>query len=323
MAKIDLKDRKILYQLDLDSRQSLTQIGKKVGLKKDFVSYRIKRLQDIGVIKNFWTAIDTFKLGYVVYRVYILFQYTTSDVKKEIIDYFVNYKNSWAVLLVDGPIDLSVVIWVKDIQEFYNFWNGTLDKYGDHFDQKTFSVYFQAVVYNNSYLLLDEYSKSDREKYVTTGGGTPIEIDNLDYQLLNELAMNARAPLIELAEKLDCSSQMVNYRMRNLIKQGVIKAFRVTIDISELGLQPFRVDIYLKEHSKRNQIINHLKYNPHLVCLNTSAGYSDIELEFIVENLDELIKIIEEVSSKFPNSIRNYTTWKTLKVYKERWLPEL
>ncbi len=71
MIKIDLKDRKILYQLDLNSRQSLTQIGKNVGLKKDVVSYRIKRLQDEGVIKNFWTVINTFKLGYNVFRIYI------------------------------------------------------------------------------------------------------------------------------------------------------------------------------------------------------------------------------------------------------------
>ena len=71
MDKVDLKDRKILYELDLDARQSLTQIGKKVGLKKDVVSYRINRLQEEGVIQNYWTAIDTFKLGYNVFRIYI------------------------------------------------------------------------------------------------------------------------------------------------------------------------------------------------------------------------------------------------------------
>ncbi len=64
MVDIDLKDRKILYELDLDCRQSNTQIGKKVGLKKDVVSYRIKRMQDEGIIRNFLTAINTFKLGY-------------------------------------------------------------------------------------------------------------------------------------------------------------------------------------------------------------------------------------------------------------------
>ena len=72
MYKLDLKDRKILYELDLNCRQSNTQIGKKVGLKKDVVNYRINNMGKEGVIKNFWTAINTFKLGYDVFRVYIL-----------------------------------------------------------------------------------------------------------------------------------------------------------------------------------------------------------------------------------------------------------
>ncbi|MFO7677029.1 MAG: AsnC family protein, partial [Thermoplasmatota archaeon] len=41
--KLDLKDRKILYELDLDCRQSNSQIGKKVGLGRDVVSYRINK----------------------------------------------------------------------------------------------------------------------------------------------------------------------------------------------------------------------------------------------------------------------------------------
>ena len=55
MIDIDKKDRKILYQLDLDSRQTVTQIGRKVNLKKDVVSYRIKKLIKKGIIKNFYT----------------------------------------------------------------------------------------------------------------------------------------------------------------------------------------------------------------------------------------------------------------------------
>jgi len=45
MVNIDLKDRKILYELDLNCWQSLTQIGKKVGLSKEVVKYRIKRME--------------------------------------------------------------------------------------------------------------------------------------------------------------------------------------------------------------------------------------------------------------------------------------
>ena len=81
MEQIDLKDRKILYELDLNCRQSNAQIGKKVGLSKEVVTYRIKRMEDEGVITRYWTAIDTMKLGYYIYRIYISFQNITEDIK--------------------------------------------------------------------------------------------------------------------------------------------------------------------------------------------------------------------------------------------------
>ena len=324
MEKIDLKDRKILYELDLNCRQSNTQIGKKVGLKKDVVSYRLKRMQEFGVIKNFFSAIDTFKLGYHVYRIYINFQYVIRpNIKNEIIQHFVDYKNSWAVLSVQGPIDLDAVIWVKDVWEFYQFWDKTLEKYEDYFAKYTVSFYIQTIDYKKSYLVTDEYEESDREMYTITSGGKPIEIDEVDHQLLNELAVNARVPLIELAEKLDCSSQTVNYRIKNLVKGGIIKAFRVNIDYSKLGLHNFLVDVYLKKYRQKKAVINYIKQNPYLFCMNVAVGWSDLSFEFAIENIDRLIQIMEDIDSKFPGAIRKHDFWLSKKVHRERWLPEL
>ena len=50
MEKIDLKDRKILYHLDINSRESFRSIGKKVGLSKDVVASRVKKLEEKGFI---------------------------------------------------------------------------------------------------------------------------------------------------------------------------------------------------------------------------------------------------------------------------------
>jgi len=44
MIDIDKKDRKILYQLNLDSRQTVTQIGRKINIIKDVATYRIKKI---------------------------------------------------------------------------------------------------------------------------------------------------------------------------------------------------------------------------------------------------------------------------------------
>ena len=70
MEKLDLKDRKILYVLDLDSRQSFRSIGRKVGLSKDIVTNRVKKLQEKGIIKRFFTYYDILQLGLNFLRFY-------------------------------------------------------------------------------------------------------------------------------------------------------------------------------------------------------------------------------------------------------------
>ena len=323
MTKIDLKDRKILYELDLDARQSLTQIGKKVGLKKDVVSYRIIRMQDEGIIKNFWTLIDAYKLGYSVYRFYLVFQYVDQDIKNKIIDYLIKDKYTCVINSIIGKYDLGVFLWIKDNYEFYRFWEKMLDNYGDYFAEKVFSMYVQWFTYRNSYLLLDEYKEKDRLTYEITGGGKKVEIDDADRQILNEIAVNARIPLIELSEKIGCSSQTVTYRMQNLMKKGLIQAYRVGIDLSKLGLKEYKVDIHLKEHTKRKHIIDYIKCNPYLTFIGTSAGVSDLELEFNLENDEKIREIMNDLSIKFPGSIRKYEYFNSSVNYKLRFVPEL
>lgn len=323
MIKLDLKDRKILYELDLDCRQSNSQIGKKVGLKRDVVSYRINKMQEKGIIKNYWAGIDTFKLGYNVFRIYINFQYVNAEIKKEIIQYFTDYHNSWAVISVKSEIDLAVIIWVRNIFEFYQFWEKTLDKYEDYFAKFSISIYIQGDVYKKSFLLSETEHKSNQELYSVKSTGKFIKIDELDYKLLNELSVNARIPLIELSEKFGNSSQNINYRIKNLMKLGVIKAFRVDLDLSKIGLQRFKVDFYLKDHKMKKPIYDHLRNKPYLEYMNLSIGWADLGPEFVVKDFNELIQIIDEINTKFSGSIKKHSFFITDEVHKLRCIPEL
>ena len=70
---------------------------------------------------------------------------------------------------------------------------------------------------------MEQDNEINREHYRVVSGTETAEIDSLDYSLLNELAINARCPLINLADKLDCSSQSINYRLKNLLKKDIIK----------------------------------------------------------------------------------------------------
>ena len=324
MENLDLKDRKILYQLDLNCRQSNTQIGRKVGLSKEVVNYRIKRMQDLGVISYFWTAINSLKLGYYAFRIYINFLDVNPDTKNEIIEYFKKYKNIWTLQIAKGPVDLGAVLWANDVYNFSQFWNRTLDKYGNYFENYSVSILTQVNCLKKTYLISDGYKKTDREFYKINCMGDPALIDEMDFQLLNEIATNARIPLVQLAEKLNTSSQTINYKIKNMIKKGIILAFRVCIDNTKLGLQSCIIDVYLKDHTKGKHIEEYIKGNPYVEnIMDISIGWCDLNFELMVKNIDSLTKLIEEIDDRFPGAIRKTNFWMARKVHKERWLPEL
>jgi len=323
MDKLDLKDRKILYQLDLNCRQSNTQIGKKVGLSKQVVDYRIKRMEEKGIITGYWAAIDTFRLGYQVIRIFINFQDVTTEIKNELIQYFVNCKETWAVISTKGEIEFVAIFWVKDFNNFHQFWNNTLVKYGIYFSKHTISTINQVISYQKNYLFSDGSNKSNMELYRMSSVGEIANIDKIDYQLLNEIAINARIQLIELSKKLGLSSQAVKSRIDNLIENEIIKAFRIHIDISKIRLQKFAIWMYLKDHSKKKQIMDYFKEKPYLEYICESVGWADLQFEVIVENLDRLMEITERVDTKFPNSIRRQSFLIAFKYHKERWMPDM
>jgi DNA-binding Lrp family transcriptional regulator len=323
MTKIDIKDRRILYELDLNCRQSNSQIGKKVGLGRDVVAYRIDRLKKKGIIKNFYSVIDSFRLGYNVFRIYINFHYVTPEIKKEIIDYFINYKYSWVVASIKSEIDLDVVVWVKNIFEFYQFWDKTLDKYEKYIEKHVISIYIKSSVFMKSYLLPNEEKSDERAFFDMHCGVKPVEIDETDYYLLNEIAENARTPLIDLADKLDCSSQKVNYRINNLVELGVIKAFRVNISLGKLNLQKYKVEIYLKNHELKKPVFEYLEEKEYIEFMNFALGWADLEPEFVVKDFNELLLILEEINQKFSGAIKKQTFFIAETIFKQRCLPEL
>lgn len=62
--KVDYLNREILKQLQLNARISMTELSKIVGLTPPAVAERIKKLEDTGVIKGYYTQLSYLKTGY-------------------------------------------------------------------------------------------------------------------------------------------------------------------------------------------------------------------------------------------------------------------
>jgi DNA-binding Lrp family transcriptional regulator len=60
---LDETDLKILAELAENSKSSYVEIGRKLGLHPNVVGYRVNRLEESGIIREYTTLIDFSKLG--------------------------------------------------------------------------------------------------------------------------------------------------------------------------------------------------------------------------------------------------------------------
>ena len=317
MEKLDVKDRKILYELDIDSRQSFSQLGKKVGLHKDIVSLRVQKLQEKRIIKNFYTQVCGNKLGYTYVKFYLTYQNVTPKIKQEIIDYLVQNPYTLAVHSCGGHYDLCVCPWVENITNFSTIWNNIIGKYKDYFSSQVFCVHNLQIKYKLIFLLDEKPDKKEeRILSVDSSDYKKVEIDELDKKILDLLALNSRISTVEIAQKLKSNVTEINSRVTALVKKGVIIRFTINIDWPKIGYEWYKADITLKKPEKRQQIIEYIENNPNLIHRIASLGYVDLELTFILNNAIQLHQILEDLSLKFPDAIQNYKYFSIINTHK-------
>jgi DNA-binding Lrp family transcriptional regulator len=315
MEKLDLKDRKILYHLDFDSRQSFRSLGRKVGLSKDVVTSRVKKLQEMKIIQGYNTIIDHAKLGYSLYRFYFSFQNVNPLIKKEIIEYFINDRYTDSVRLLEGNYDLIVSILVKNFPEAQTFWQKTIKKYGKYFSKKIFTAFCQSEYYGHRFLF-DKNDKNPIKIYQWFDTGQRIKINELDYKIINKISHNARIQTTEIANALNSTSTIIYKRLKKILASNIIIAYRLNINYPKLGFYMYKIDIGLNQLEKLDKISNFIKTYPNFSYMCKTIGYVDLEVGFILQNPHQLNEIMEDLSKKYPDVIKNYSYFSGIQTYK-------
>jgi len=325
MVKIDVKDRKILYHLINNSRQPLSILGKKVGLSRKVIEYRIKRLEKEGVIINYPTYLRQPLLGLSVVRYYFNFQFMTPGKKQEIIDYFIKSDVVELVSELEGCYDLQLNVnstssndpelWMK----FFSFYEQTQKKYRHYFDDQIITMYVGSDFLDLVFLLDDTKLKPSHHSPPNLG---EVAVDNLDVNILRKLTANARISTVQLAKELNVTVTTVKNRIKRLVDTNVIWKFSALIEWSKMGYRQYNVEINLKNYNKKYDIIDYIRKNQHIWWIMHSLGRGvDLDFEFILKDINHLQEIINDLSSTFPESIKNFKYFSTVKAYKFRCWP--
>jgi DNA-binding Lrp family transcriptional regulator len=313
MVNLDLKDRKILYELDTNSRQSFNEIAKKVGLSKDSIIYRIKKLQEEDIIKQFHTVIDVGKLGFISFRLYIKLQNTTPQKEAEIIEFLKKQKIVTWLVSIDGEYDLGMWVLTKSIREMNLLWKELIKIYVNYIDRKWLTIFTRVSYFPRVYLL----EKSQNfDEYVFITEPEESNLDEKDIELLKLLASDARISVLDLSQKLKLTPKTITSRIKELERKKIIIGYRTMFDLEKLGYQYFKLHINLHNttEEKIKLFRGYVKSHPNIIYDNEVLGGDDLEIEIQATTLQKFREIIDEIKKQFSDIIKEY---KHMTFYKE------
>jgi DNA-binding Lrp family transcriptional regulator len=300
MYKLDKKDKKILFQLDIDSRQSFKQIAKKVGLSREVVQYRIKQLEKQGVIKGYQTIIDMTKLGYINCRFFIKFQKDTLKDENIIIEYYKKHPKFWWVASPDSYRDLGLACWVKNIYEFSELKQDLIKRFGDYISELEIAIYSKMHIFKRKYL--QNVKVAQKEMFFPE----IAEHDDKDLKILRLISSNARISSVELSQKTKMSITNINYRIKKMIEKGIIVNFGVVLDLNKIGYYWYKIEFKLNDLSVKQPIIEFCNKHPNIVFAYETLSDKDLEVELEVENYEKFREVLNTLRELFGKNIKEY-----------------
>ena len=116
---VDVIDLKVLNRLQMNSRASFVEIGKKIGLSPSSVRERVQKLEDNNVIKAYNIQLDYTKLGYGLEVMILLkmFSGKLKDFNKQVQD-FPEIKELYRIT---GPHNIFMKVILKDQTHLQQF----------------------------------------------------------------------------------------------------------------------------------------------------------------------------------------------------------
>jgi len=317
--ELDLKDKKILEQLDLNSRQSNSQIAKKTGLSKDAVGYRIKNLEKNKVILGYYSLLNIAKLGYMTYKLMFTFQNTTSDIEKEMIEYLKQNRNVGWLVSCDGYYNLMAVAWVKNAAIFDSFFKEFLKKYSKYIRERDIILIIENHACRKVYLY-DKKNEDIPDTYY--GNELNFDIDKINLLVIKFLANNSRIQLHKISESIKLTAEGIAHRIKQLQKDNILQAFRPIINTSLLGYQYYNILFRLKKFDNINKIFSFFRQQPNIIYFVKYSGNYDIGIDLEVKDANELREILKQIKDMFSEDIESYHSILIYQEHKLSYLPE-
>lgn len=302
---LDLRDKKLLFELDKNSRVSLSELAKKLKTSKEVVHYHLNNLIKNKVILKFHTVPATYRFSLTAYKVYLRLTDSSDEDFNKLLNYILQNKNVFWIGVCKGRWDLIFGLWAKTLEDFMKIQDIIMHKFSKFIQEKELSISRESLQYNRRWMYQDnspivEFNFGEKESTIT--------LDEKDDKILKELVLDSRKSIVEIAEHTKLSIDIVRYRINQMEKQGIIKGYKCLLNPIKVGFVTCKALVFFKNitEEKKKEFIDYCKTLKNSVNIVTTFASWDLEIMFETPSYEYYFKIMDEVKNKFNDIIRLY-----------------
>ena len=135
-----------------------------------------------------------------------------------------------------------------------------------------------------------------------------MNLDKLDFQIIQEMMENAEISYADLGKKLFVSGGTIHVRIKKLQESGIVKGTRLSVDIKSLGYDVIAfIGIYLEKSSLYDTVAKELKKIPEIVRLNYTTGNYSMFAEVVCKDIQQLRFVLHDELQKIKGIERTET----------------
>ena len=135
-----------------------------------------------------------------------------------------------------------------------------------------------------------------------------LNLDKLDFQIIQEMMENAEISYADLGKKLFVSGGTIHVRIKKLEELKVVKGKRLSVDLKSLGYDVIAfIGVYLEKSSLYDSVAKELKKIPQIVRLNYTTGNYSMFAEIVCKDIQELRFVLHDELQKIKGIERTET----------------
>lgn len=315
---MDLLDKKILCELDMNCRTPYSKIAKKLKVGRNVVDYRIKSMEKEGIIQKYICSLNLGQLGYKMYK--LCFKTKSSNLEDSFVETIKNTNSVIYFLKCEGSFDYALSVAVKSIVELDNFLGLIKTKYSEMIEDYLVSIVVYSRIFKIDKFLLDKKNAEMKyEKHSSEESGTLL--NNVDVDILKVLSENANLKLVEIAKITKLSIDVVKYRLKIINK--FVNAYRVLYDTNKIGFYHYVILLRTRRATSDDEkkILGWCSLKNKVLYYSKRVGHYDFAISVAIKTLEEYNSFISEMRKEFSDMIDSYDTLIYSKVLKLNYVP--